>query len=52
MILAALPYLEKIVDYKRRFADIYGYEDHPYDALLDEFEPGLTVKNSIRSLQN
>jgi carboxypeptidase Taq len=39
-----LPYLEKIVDYKRKFADIYGYEDHPYDALLDEFEPGLTVK--------
>ncbi|MFL6562056.1 MAG: carboxypeptidase M32, partial [Bacillus sp. (in: firmicutes)] len=40
-----LPYLEKIVDYKRKFADIYGYEDHPYDALLDEFEPGLTVKS-------
>lgn len=39
-----LPYLEKIVDYKRKFAEIYGYEDHPYDALLDEFEPGLTVK--------
>ncbi|MBV7504678.1 carboxypeptidase M32 [Bacillus sp. sid0103] len=39
-----LPYLEKIVNYKRKFADIYGYEDHPYDALLDEFEPGLTVK--------
>ncbi|MBL4952880.1 carboxypeptidase M32 [Neobacillus sp. YIM B02564] len=38
------PYLEKIVDYKRKFAEIYGYEDHPYDALLDEFEPGLTVK--------
>jgi carboxypeptidase Taq len=39
-----LPYLEKIVDIKRKFADIYGYQDHPYDALLDEFEPGLTVK--------
>ncbi|MBS4211462.1 carboxypeptidase M32 [Neobacillus rhizophilus] len=39
-----LPYLEKIVEYKRKFAEIYGYEDHPYDALLDEFEPGLTVK--------
>ncbi|WML27040.1 carboxypeptidase M32 [Neobacillus sp. OS1-33] len=39
-----LPYLEKIVDYKRKFAEIYGYVDHPYDALLDEFEPGLTVK--------
>jgi carboxypeptidase Taq len=39
-----LPYLEKIVEYKRKFAEIYGYEEHPYDALLDEFEPGLTVK--------
>ncbi|MEH7073226.1 carboxypeptidase M32 [Neobacillus drentensis] len=39
-----LPYLDKIVNYKRKFAEIYGYENHPYDALLDEFEPGLTVK--------
>jgi carboxypeptidase Taq len=39
-----LPYLEKIVDFKRKFAELYGYEEHPYDALLDEFEPGLTVK--------
>ncbi|PLS07239.1 carboxypeptidase M32 [Neobacillus cucumis] len=39
-----LPFLEKIIDFKRRFAEIYGYEEHPYDALLDEFEPGLTVK--------
>lgn len=39
-----LPYLEKIVAIKRKFAELYGYEDHPYDALLDEFEPGLTVK--------
>ena len=39
-----LPYLEKIVAYRRKFAEIYGYEEHPYDALLDEFEPGLTVK--------
>jgi len=39
-----LPFLEKIVAFKRKFAEIYGYEDHPYDALLDEFEPGLTVE--------
>ncbi|WHY88339.1 carboxypeptidase M32 [Neobacillus novalis] len=39
-----LPYLEKIVQFRRKFAEIYGYEEHPYDALLDEFEPGLTVK--------
>ncbi|MFJ7727681.1 carboxypeptidase M32 [Neobacillus sp. NPDC097160] len=39
-----LPSLERIVAFKRKFAEIYGYEEHPYDALLDEFEPGLTVK--------
>ncbi|QCJ42311.1 carboxypeptidase M32 [Bacillus sp. S3] len=39
-----LPSLEKIIEFKRKFAEIYGYEEHPYDALLDEFEPGLTVK--------
>lgn len=37
------PYLEKIVDLKRRFADVVGYEHHPYEALTHEYEPGLTV---------
>lgn len=39
-----LPYLEEIVEFKRKAVEIYGYENHPYDALLDEFEPGLTVE--------
>lgn len=39
-----LPYLEKIVDFKKKVVEIYGYENHPYDALLDEYEPGLTVE--------
>lgn len=38
------PYLEKMVEMKKRFAEYFGYEKHPYDALLDEFEPGLTVE--------
>ncbi|MDQ9127695.1 carboxypeptidase M32 [Serratia fonticola] len=37
------PHLEKIVDLKRRFADVVGYENHPYEALTHEYEPGLTV---------
>lgn len=37
------PLLEKIVDLKLEQADLLGYEDHPYNALLDEFEPGMTV---------
>ncbi|WP_257348384.1 carboxypeptidase M32 [Pseudalkalibacillus decolorationis] len=38
------PYLEKMIDMKKQFAEYYGYEKHPYDALLDDFEPGLTVE--------
>ncbi len=36
------PYLEKIFDMKRHEADYLGFEDHPYDALLDGYEPGMT----------
>ncbi|KGX91923.1 peptidase M32 [Pontibacillus halophilus JSM 076056 = DSM 19796] len=37
------PYLEKMVAYNRRFAEYWGYEEHIYDALLDAYEPGVTV---------
>ena len=37
------PWLEKIVALKRREAAAVGYQDHPYDALLDEYEPGATA---------
>jgi len=38
------PVLRKIISLNQRLADALGYEDSPYDALLDEYEPGLTVK--------
>lgn len=38
------PYLEKIVDFNRKFTELWGYEDHPYDALLDDYDPGMTVR--------
>lgn len=31
--------LKDIVDIKREEVELLGFEDHPYDALLDEFEP-------------
>jgi carboxypeptidase Taq len=34
------PHLEKIVRLQRDTAEHLGYEDHPYDALLDLYEPG------------
>ena len=37
------PWLEQIVNLKREEAEAVGYGDGiPYDALLDEFEPGTT----------
>jgi len=38
------PLLAKMVSFQQRFAEYFGYEEHPYDALLEGFEPGLTVK--------
>jgi carboxypeptidase Taq len=35
--------LTKMIDLKRKQAEYYGYEKHPYDALLDEYEKGATV---------
>jgi carboxypeptidase Taq len=37
------PYLTKIVAFNRKFADLWGYQGHPYDALLEPYEPGMTV---------
>ncbi len=35
--------LDKLLQLKRQEADLAGYEQHPYNALLDEFEKGCTV---------
>ena len=36
------PYLEETVQLQRAYADAIGYSEHPYDALLDLYEPGET----------
>jgi carboxypeptidase Taq len=38
------PVLRKIISLNQRLAEAQGYEDSPYDALLDEYEPGLTTQ--------
>jgi carboxypeptidase Taq len=35
--------LGKMIDLKKEQAELYGYEAHPYDALLDDYEKGATV---------
>jgi carboxypeptidase Taq len=39
------PFLEKIIELKREEAEKLGYKAHPYDALLDVPEEGLTVSD-------
>lgn len=39
------PYLERIIELEREVAEHLGYEEHPYDALLDLFEEGLKTSD-------
>ena len=38
------PYLTRIFDMNRKLSEHLTYKDSPYDALLDQFEEGLTVR--------
>lgn len=42
------PYLEKIVDYNRKFAGYYNPNVPPYDALLNEYEEGMCMETLNR----
>lgn len=38
------PYLDRIIEMSRKKSELLGYSNHPYDALLDQYEPGATTK--------
>jgi carboxypeptidase Taq len=40
------PHLEKIVQLERKVADKLGYDHHPYNALLNRYEEGFTVRDA------
>lgn len=42
------PYLEKLVDFNHRMVDYWGHKGNKYDALLDQYEPGITVETIDR----
>ncbi|MER3401927.1 MAG: carboxypeptidase M32 [Armatimonadota bacterium] len=42
------PHLEKIVALVREIAERIGYEKEPYDALLDEYEQGMSAEEVER----
>jgi carboxypeptidase Taq len=35
------PHLEKIVELRQRYAELFAQYDHIYDPLLDDYEPGM-----------
>jgi carboxypeptidase Taq len=37
------PYLQKMLDLAQELAEAIGYEAHPFDALVFEYEPSMTV---------
>lgn len=43
------PYLEQQFDFAKRQAEYLGYDEHPYDALLDQYEPGMKT-SEVRTL--
>lgn len=40
------PYLEKLAEYNRRFAEYYKPGEKPYDVLLDMYERGLSTEKA------
>ncbi len=41
------PALEEMIQLKREECELLGYDEHPYDALLDQFEPGEKTSNLL-----
>ncbi|WP_433742769.1 carboxypeptidase M32 [Falsibacillus pallidus] len=38
------PYLERLVEFNKKFIGYWGYEGNKYNTLLDLYEPGITVE--------
>jgi carboxypeptidase Taq len=36
------PYLERIIELKKDWTQAAGFDQHPYDPLVDEYEPGMS----------
>lgn len=49
---AFLPLLKKTYDLKRQQAEAIGYDDHIYDALLDDYEPQATTVQVAKTLSS
>ncbi len=43
-----LPHLKKIIDLTHRYIEFFPPADHPYDILLDIYEPGMKTSEVIK----
>ena len=46
------PHVETLYRLKRQQAECLGYKDHPYDALLDDYEPRAKTAEIVRVLED
>jgi carboxypeptidase Taq len=42
------PHLETVIDLKRRYVEFFPPADHPYDVMLDDYEPGMNTADVRR----
>ena len=50
-LAAYLPHLRRNVELVREYGACFGPSEHPYDPLLDEYEPGLTTAEARAVLE-
>ena len=43
------PHLKKVLEVNRQMADCWGFQESPYDALVEEYEPGVSA-SQLRAL--
>ena len=44
--------LDALIELKKEESEILGYQDHPYNALLNEYEKGATVALIDKTFEN
>jgi carboxypeptidase Taq len=45
------PHLERNIELRRRYSAYFPEADHPYDPLLDDFEPGMSTADLREALE-
>lgn len=48
---AFAPWVEKLVDLRKEYAEAVGYAYEPYDALLEDYEPGASTEEIAQTFE-